>query len=88
MDEDKTFDVKKLINDRKKVHGNFEGFAPIYYELMTVIRQHNEYNNLDAVQAVAIDMILNKICRIINGNASFLDHWRDINGYSNLGGRL
>ena len=35
-------------------------------------------------QAEAMDMIIHKIGRIINGNPDVVDHWLDIAGYAQL----
>ncbi len=88
MEGNKEFDVDLSINDRKKLHGDFEGFAPTYQQITSIIRKHTNYQSLDSAQAVAIDMILNKICRAINGDPYHQDHWKDIIGYAKLGGRL
>ncbi len=39
---------------------------------------------LDADQMEALEMIMHKIGRIINGDADYDDSWRDIAGYAML----
>jgi hypothetical protein len=36
------------------------------------------------MQREALDMILHKIARIVNGNPNETDHWHDIAGYATL----
>jgi hypothetical protein len=50
----------------------------IWEELATRDKQ------LAADQAEALEMIMHKIGRIINGDADYDDSWRDIAGYSML----
>lgn len=45
-------------------------------------------NNLADQHYYALTMIMGKITRILGGNASEPDHWRDIVGYATLGGQL
>lgn len=42
------------------------------------------YDLLDLDQAEALDMIMNKIGRIVNGNSNNVDSWQDIAGYAQL----
>ena len=78
-------DVDKVLEDRKKTHGNFQTHAEICQRLKDCMRDHGVgLTKLDHDQAEALDMILHKIARILNGNAWEPDHWLDIAGYAKL----
>jgi len=47
-------------------------------------RQHRGWNDMSGDQQEAIDMILHKIARIVNGNPNYKDSWTDIIGYATL----
>ena len=35
-------------------------------------------------QVIALDMICNKMARIVNGDPNYIDNWHDIAGYATL----
>ena len=77
---------KKLIDDtlldREKRYGDFTSHAEITMRLKDVVREFD--GNLSHVQKEAIDMILHKIGRILNGDPDYADSWHDIAGYATL----
>ncbi|MGR6981244.1 DUF6378 domain-containing protein [Testudinibacter sp. P27/CKL/0425] len=77
--------IKQLLNEREQTHGDFE-VAAIDFGMM--IEPVENADNLTRRQKYALTMIMVKITRILNGNSSVRDHWKDIAGYALLGGRL
>jgi len=77
---DATLDVRALD------YGKFIEGAEVMQMLKRVVQ--NALSNRDKVlahdQAEAMDMIIHKIGRIINGNPDVVDHWLDIAGYAQL----
>jgi hypothetical protein len=73
----------EVLNEREKTHGDYRRTAAIAQELKTIIN-HCDGGLLSAVQAESLDMICSKISRILSGNPSEPDHWRDIAGYATL----
>ena len=69
-----------FLNSRTDSHGIFSQVAHTYQRLKT---ETNEADLTD-VQQTALEMILYKIARILNGNPNETDHWRDIAGYATL----
>ncbi|MCK3654275.1 hypothetical protein A4G19_15800 [Pasteurellaceae bacterium Macca] len=78
--------ITETLNQRGKNYGNFNQLAFINRKLDNVIDEHGTH--LDATQRKALEMILHKVSRILNGNAHYADNWVDIAGYAHLGGRL
>jgi hypothetical protein len=67
-------------------YGKFIEGAEVMQMLKRVVQ--NALNNRDKTlahdQAEAMDMIIHKIGRIVNGNPDVVDHWLDIAGYAKL----
>lgn len=81
--------VEEILAERQKVHGEFRTHATISQQLKNVV-QHAPYNGapayaiLPAPHREALDMILHKVARILNGDPNHKDHWDDIAGYATL----
>lgn len=78
--------IKKILEDRKKTHGEFKNHANITIQLKEVMRTSKSYEDciLSDMQKESLDMICHKIGRILSGNPNHLDHWKDIQGYAKL----
>lgn len=48
------------------------------------MRAAPKFSSLDDDQHEAIEMILHKLARILNGDPSYADSWIDIAGYATL----
>lgn len=83
--------VDAILNNRAKQYGKFIEGAEIMQMTKRLIHNYIEQRGtaLAFDQLEAIDMIIHKLGRIINGNPDKVDHWDDIAGYSMLvAGRL
>jgi hypothetical protein len=77
-------EVEQLLDARGRTHGDFNKTAAISQELKAVV-YGNLVSNPSPSQREAIEMILLKIARIVSGDSKFIDHWKDITGYAELG---
>ena len=77
--------IKQLLNEREKTHGNFAQAAIDFEALQAVIY---DAENLSASHKYALNMIMLKITRILHGDPCEKDHWKDIAGYALLGGDI
>lgn len=73
-------DLQSILKARKNTHGNFSENAQTYHDLIRIIH----LDRLDPERKLAMDVILQKLCRIENGDSNFKDHWDDIAGYATL----
>lgn len=73
-----------LIIERGSRYGKFKDGADIMQSLKDVMRDVDGWNNLTASQKEALDMIQHKIGRILNGDPTYDDSWKDISGYAML----
>jgi GTP1/Obg family GTP-binding protein len=76
--------VRKILDDRENRYGNYSEVSNISQNLKHVMRQHPNWNSLYPFQRESLDMISNKIARIINGDKDYDDSWIDISGYAEL----
>jgi transposase-like protein len=79
-------EVDATLDARAVEYGKFIEGAEVMQMLKRVVQA--ALNNRDKVlahdQAEAMDMIIHKIGRIVNGNPDVVDHWLDIAGYAKL----
>jgi hypothetical protein len=76
--------VQALIAERGSRYGKFADGAEIMRDLKHVMHKVDGWNNLTASQKEALDMIQHKIGRILNGDPTYDDNWKDIAGYATL----
>ena len=79
-------DVDQVLDSRAKDYGKFIEGAEIMQMLKRLVHNYIEDRGTPLAfdQRVAIDMIIHKLGRIINGNPDKVDHWVDIAGYAIL----
>ena len=79
-------EVDAVLDERGKRYGTFVGHATITQALKQIVRANLLVRNksLKADQQEALDMILHKIARIVNGDPDYVDSWVDIAGYAKL----
>ena len=77
--------VNDILKERQSTHGCFATGAEIMQRLKFTARNTPSYQDkLSDSQREAVDMILHKVGRILNGNPNEPDHWNDIAGYATL----
>lgn len=76
--------IEATLSERAATHGNFKSHAVISQDLKDVMRCSENWQALKPYEREALEMIAHKIARVLNGNASFADHWHDIAGYATL----
>lgn len=85
-EEDTGVDVDAVLDSRAKDYGKFIEGAEIMQMLKRLVHNYIEARGTQLAfdQREAIDMIIHKLGRIINGNPDKVDHWTDIAGYAKL----
>lgn len=76
--------TEALITERGSRYGKFKDGADIMQSLKDTMRDVDGWNNLTSSQKEALDMIQHKIGRILNGDPTYDDSWKDIAGYATL----
>lgn len=71
-----------ILDEREKTHGDFMDTSAVSQQLKRYIASWNR--DLPDYQQEALDMICVKIARILSGDCTEIDHFRDISGYAQL----
>lgn len=79
-------EVDAILDSRAKDYGKFIEGAEIMQMLKRLVHNYIEKRGTPLAfdQREAIDMIIHKLGRIINGNPDKVDSWRDVAGYATL----
>lgn len=77
-------DLGDILAERGARYGSFASQATFSQYLKDTLREHKNYNELSNSQKEALEMIMHKIARILNGDHNYDDSWRDIAGYAEL----
>lgn len=73
-----------LLAERQTTHGDFTDNARNGQGLREFFRGSPRWAEMDPIHREALDMIAGKLSRILSGQASYDDHWKDISGYATL----
>lgn len=76
--------VNALITERGNRYGKFADGAEIIQQLKDVMHKTEGWSRLTNSQREALGMIQHKIGRILNGDPTYDDNWKDIAGYATL----
>lgn len=76
--------IEAVLDERGKRYGAFKGHAAVTQRLKTVMRNNEGWKNLGDEHKEALEMIVHKIGRIVNGDPTYKDSWVDIAGYAQL----
>jgi len=76
--------VDATLAERGKRYGLFENHAKITQELKLAMVRNPGWYTLEHQHKEALEMIVHKIGRIVNGDPNYADSWHDIAGYAKL----
>lgn len=79
-------DVNKVLDSRAVDYGKFKDGARLMQGMKRLMADHAQAQGKTFAddQWEALEMIVHKIGRIVNGNSDKVDHWTDIAGYATL----
>ncbi len=77
-------DIELILDERGTCYGSFPGVAEIAQRLKAEMRETPNWEYMTHSQHEALEMVANKLGRILNGNHKYLDSWVDIVGYMQL----
>jgi GTP-sensing pleiotropic transcriptional regulator CodY len=86
MSKNRKTDINNILQERGSRYGSFENHAKICQTLKAVINTNliSLNKHLASDQQQALDVICDKIARMINGDPDYVDNWIDIAGYAKL----
>jgi len=77
-------DIKETLNTREEQYGHYKIVGQISQEIKKIMQQSPNYRMMPEYMRESMDMIANKMARILNGNYYLNDSWHDISGYASL----
>lgn len=80
-------DINQTLYERGRRYGKFADVSRIAQKLKLVSYvegSHKSWGDMKDDQKEALDMIFNKIGRILTGDPNYVDNWHDIAGYATL----
>jgi hypothetical protein len=79
-------DIDETLDARAQDYGRFKDGAALMQAMKRTLADHARMHNKTFAddQWEALEMIVHKIGRIVNGNPDKVDHWVDIAGYAKL----
>ncbi|HAV2934991.1 TPA: hypothetical protein JIU66_08750 [Acinetobacter baumannii] len=75
--------IQNTLQQRGERYGEFCEVAETTYQLQEVLKR-SQASVMTSSQIIALDMICNKMARIVNGDPNYIDNWHDIAGYATL----
>jgi hypothetical protein len=76
--------IEETLNERGDRYGDFKENAQISQEGKDWLESQDGWRRLNPVKREALEMIVQKIARILNGDPEYKDNWHDIAGYATL----
>lgn len=76
--------IKEILEERGSNYGSFKTNALLAQSLKALLRSAPNWVHISDEQREALDMIIHKVARILNGNPEYEDNWLDIIGYVQL----
>ena len=78
--------IDQTLDERAKDYGKFKDGAALMQAIKRLLADHALRHNKTFAddQWEALEMIVHKMARIVNGNPDKVDHWVDIAGYAKL----
>lgn len=76
--------IKEILKERGDRYGVFKEHAQICQDLKGVMNTVEGWTRLTSSQKQALEVIADKIARMLNGDPNYDDNWQDIIGYSQL----
>lgn len=76
--------VEDTLQERGSRYGDFSDNARIHQGILRGLLTEVGYDKLSDAHKSALDNIVQKIARIVNGDPNYKDNWHDIAGYAKL----
>lgn len=71
-----------VLLERSTTHGEFEHYAAVSQSLKAALAGGVRWEHMQPAQREALEAVMGKLARIVTGDPDFLDHYRDIIGYT------
>lgn len=76
--------VDQVLEQRNTIHGDFTEDATTAQDLKAVMRRGRNWEDMPPWMKEALEQMQTKVARILSGDFTHLDHWKDLQGYPRL----
>ena len=76
--------ITEILNERSDRYGTLMDHSQISQGLKEVLHAAPKWYDMSTDQREALEMIMHKTARILNGDPNYVDNWTDIIGYAKL----
>jgi hypothetical protein len=77
-------DVTETLGLRENRYGEFKNVSETSQWLKDIMRGGASWKGMEPFMQESLDLIANKLARIVNGDPFYDDSWHDIGGYAKL----
>ena len=77
-------DITETLGQREGRYGEYVHVAATAQELKEILRRGPSWGIMEAYMQESLDLIANKLARIVNGDPFYDDSWHDVGGYAKL----
>lgn len=77
-------EINYILTERGKRYGEFSGVSLVAQNIKSAMRHSDNWSKLPADAREGLEMVANKLGRILNGDPLYVDSWRDAEGYFKL----
>jgi len=77
-------DVTETLGLRENRYGEFSNVSETSQWLKDIMRGGASWKGMEPFMQESLDLIANKLARIVNGDPFYDDSWHDIGGYAKL----
>ena len=79
-----TKDITETLGQRENRYGNYTHVAATAQQLKETLRSGDSWVIMEPYMQESLDLIANKLARIVNGDPFYDDSWHDVGGYAKL----
>ena len=76
--------IEDILSQRGTIYGEYTSQAYISQRMKAFLRDTPNWHRLAPDQADALEMVVVKMARILNGDPDYADNWSDMAGYPTL----
>jgi hypothetical protein len=77
-------DVSETLEQRETRYGEYKRVSTTAQWLKNVMRGGESWDKMEPYMQESLDLIANKLARIVNGDPFYDDSWHDVGGYAKL----
>jgi len=77
-------EINETLSTREGQYGQYRVVSEISQNIKAIMKDSPNYKLMPTYMKESLDMIANKMARILNGNYYLNDSWHDIGGYAAL----